>query len=155
MFRDEPVHGPHLGGGEQAARHGEADPGAGHRGGRGAGRQDAGGDGPLLRGVRGGDLDARMEELEAEKLDLEARRERLELPAVDRDMLAALVDNFERVMAEGPAPPQKHLLHRLVKKVLVPDRRTGEIWHGLPNPQRFADWNKWLPGQGSNLQPSG
>src|SRR5207244_2173659 len=30
-------------------------------------------------------------------------------------------------------PPKKHLPHRLVKKVLVHDRRTVEIWYGLPN----------------------
>ena len=92
------------------------------------------------------DLRARLEELEGEKRDLEARRERLELPAVDRGMLEALVENFERVMGEGPAPQKKHLLHRLVKKVLVQDRRTVEVWYGLPNPQRFEDWNKWLLG---------
>ena len=101
------------------------------------------------------DLRARLEELEGEKRDLEARRERLELPAVDREMLGGLVENFERVMAEGPAPQKKHLLHRLVKKVLVHDRRTVEIWYGLPNPQRFEDWNKWLPRQDSNLRPAG
>ncbi len=58
---------------------------------------------------------------------------------------AALVENFEEVMAEVPNPQKKHLLHRLVKKVLVQDRRTVEVWYGLPNPQRFEDWNKWLP----------
>ena len=90
------------------------------------------------------DLCARLQELEAEKRNLEARRERLELPAVDREMLGALMENFERVMAEGPNPQKKHLLHLLVKKVLVHDRRTVEIWYGLPNPQPFEDWNKWL-----------
>ena len=36
-------------------------------------------------------------------------------------------------MAEGPTPKKKHLLHQLVKKVLIYDRRTIEIWYGLPN----------------------
>ncbi len=47
-----------------------------------------------------------------QRQDLEARRERLELPAIDREMLASLVDEFEKVMAagtnaqrEGPPPP--------------------------------------------------
>ena len=101
------------------------------------------------------DLRTRLEELEAEKRDLEARRERLELPAADREMLASLVENFERVMAEGPAPEKKHLLHRLVKEVLVQDRRTVEVWYGLPNPQRFEDWNKWLPMLTTNCTDSG
>jgi site-specific DNA recombinase len=93
-----------------------------------------------------GDLRVRLEKLEKEKRDLEARRERLELPAIDRDMLASIVENFERVMAEGPNPLKKHVLRKLVKKVLVHDRRTIEVWYGLPNAGRCEDWNNWLPG---------
>ena len=63
----------------------------------------------------------------------------------------SIMDNFERVMAEGPNPKKKHLLHRLVKKVLIHSRQTIEVWYGLPNSQRFADCNIWLPDQGSNL----
>ena len=100
-------------------------------------------------------LRTRMEELEGEKRGLEARRERLELPAIDREMLASIMDNFEKVMAEGPNPKKKHLLHRLVKKVLIHSRQTIEIWYALPNSRRFEDCNIWLPGQDSNLQPSG
>ncbi len=48
-------------------------------------------------------------------------------------MLARLVDNFEDVMAEGTNPQKKDLLRRLVKKVLVHDKRTIEIWYALPN----------------------
>ncbi|MCL5884607.1 MAG: hypothetical protein M1377_04580 [Deltaproteobacteria bacterium] len=70
-------------------------------------------------------------------------------------MLKSLLDNFEKVMAEGPNPKKKHLLHQLVKKVLIHSRDTIEVWYCLPNPQRFANCNIWLPGQDSNLQPSG
>ena len=91
------------------------------------------------------DLNARLVELEAEKRDLEARRDRLELPPLDREMLLELVDNFEKVMAEGTNPQKKHLLHQLVEKVLVHDRRTIEVWYGLPNHRGFEHWNKWLP----------
>lgn len=59
-------------------------------------------------------------------------------------MLASLVDNFERVMAEAPNPQKKDLLRRLVKKVLVHDRRTIEVWYGLPNCRGVEDWNNWL-----------
>ena len=90
------------------------------------------------------DLRARLEELETEKRDLEARRERLELPAVDREMLGAIVQNFEQVLAEGPGAKRKHLLHRLVKKVLVHDRRTVEVWYALPNPHGVEHCNNWL-----------
>jgi len=90
-------------------------------------------------------LRERLEGLEAEKRDLEARRERLDLPAIDRDMLAALVDNFEQVMAEAPNSQKKEVLRRLVKKVLVHDRRTIEVWYGLPNCGGIEHWNNWLP----------
>jgi hypothetical protein len=79
------------------------------------------------------DLNARIEELEAEKQDLEERRKRLEIPAIDREMLSGLLDNFEEVMAEGTNPQKKDLLRRLVKKALVHDKRTIEIWYALPN----------------------
>ena len=88
---------------------------------------------------------ARMQEMEAERQGLEARRERLELSAIDRETLASLVDNFENVMAEGPNPKKKHLLHLLVKKVLIHSRKTVEIWYVLPNSQRFANCTIWLP----------
>jgi hypothetical protein len=48
-------------------------------------------------------------------------------------MLSGLLDKFEEVMAEGTNPQQQDLLHLLVKKVLVHDRRTIEIWYALPN----------------------
>ena len=76
-------------------------------------------------------------------------------PGGDRERLASIMDNFEKVMAGGPNPKKKHLLRRLAKKVLIHSRQTIEIWYALPNTQRFADCNIWLPGQDSNLQPSG
>jgi len=79
------------------------------------------------------DLRTRMEEMEGEKRSLEARREQLELPAIDKEMLSSLLDNFEKVMAEGHNPKNKHLLHQLVKKVLIYSRQTIEIWYMLPN----------------------
>ena len=92
------------------------------------------------------DLRDRVTELEGERRELEARRARLELPAVDQQMLSALVDNFEKVMAEAPVPQKKHLLRQMVKKVLVHDRRTIEVWYGLPNSSRFEYCNNKLPG---------
>jgi hypothetical protein len=37
-------------------------------------------------------------------MEREARRERLELPAIGRELFTAIMDNFESVMAEGPDP---------------------------------------------------
>jgi len=47
--------------------------------------------------------------------------------------------------AEGPNPKKKHLLHRLMKKVLIHSRQTIEIRYMLPNTRRFADCNLRLP----------
>jgi len=91
------------------------------------------------------DLRARLEELEGEKRDLEARREKLELPRPSTGGCWRLSSRTSSGSWPRGRPPQKkHLLHRLVKKVLVHDRRTVEVWYGLPNPQRSEDWNKWL-----------
>ena len=79
------------------------------------------------------ELKARLADLEAERAQLESRRKSLDLPTMDRKMLARLVDEFEQVMAEGTNPQKKHLLQRVVKKVLIHDRRTVEVWYGLPN----------------------
>ncbi|MCK4415308.1 MAG: recombinase zinc beta ribbon domain-containing protein [Candidatus Eisenbacteria sp.] len=90
-------------------------------------------------------LRAQIDELEAARRDLEDRRERLELPAIDREMLADLIEHLEKVMAEGTGAQKKDLLHRLVKKVLVHDRRTIEVWYGLPNRRGIESCNKRLP----------
>ena len=88
---------------------------------------------PRLAGEKVDDLNGRLAELEAERDELELRRERLALPALDRDLLAKILDEFEEVFAEGTNPQKKDLLQRVVKKVVVHDRRTVEVWYGLPN----------------------
>jgi site-specific DNA recombinase len=80
------------------------------------------------------DLKARLAELEADRRGLEERRERLSLPAMDRECLRKILADFEEVMATAENPKMKHLLRRLVKKVLVHDRHTVEVWYGLPRP---------------------
>jgi hypothetical protein len=77
----------------------------------------------------------------------------LKLPAIDREMLAGLVDNLEKVVAEGTNQQKKDLLHRLVKKVLVHDRGSIEVWYALPNRAGIEHSNKWLPKSPANLGP--
>ena len=67
-------------------------------------------------------------------------------------MLSGLVANFEGVMAEGTNPQKKHLLRRLVKKVLVHDRRTVEVWYGLPNSSQVSRPGNLAPQVG--LEPT-
>ena len=81
-----------------------------------------------------GELKARLAELEAERTDLEERRERLSLPEMDRQFLEKILGEFEEVMASAQNAKKKHLLRQLVKKVLVHDRHTVEVWYGLPQP---------------------
>ena len=78
-------------------------------------------------------LRTRMETLEGEMRRSEARRERLELPPVDKEMLSGFLSEFEETIANGTNPQKKHLLRHMVKKVLINDRRTIEVWYELPN----------------------
>ena len=47
------------------------------------------------------------------------------MSAIDKEMLKSIVDNFD--------------------KVLIHSRDTIAVCYGLPNPQRFANCNIWLP----------
>ena len=97
------------------------------------------------------DLNARIRELEIEKKGLEARRERLELPAIDKEMLRGILADFEKVMEEGTNPQKKHLMQKLINRVVVHDRRTVEIWYWLPNRSSFGSHSYLAPGEG--LEP--
>ena len=44
------------------------------------------------------DLKTQMEELDVEKQELGARRERPEIPPIDRKLLSKLMDEFEETM---------------------------------------------------------
>lgn len=66
-------------------------------------------------------------------------------------MISSLVDGFEKVMAEGTNPQKKDFLRRLVKKVLDHDRRTVEVWYGLPNPPSVRTLSNLAPRGG--LEP--
>jgi len=105
---------------------------------------------PEVCGEKTEDLNRQVLALEAELRKLRERRQQLELPALDRAAVATLMDDFEQVMAAGTNPQKKHLLHQVVKKVLVHDRLTVEVWYGLPYPSRLADRHIWLPKKDSN-----
>jgi len=70
--------------------------------------------------------------LENERDALKAKRHNLDLPALKHDFLDQILNNLEKVVGAVPPGQKKHLLHLLVKKVLVRDRRTAEIWYRLP-----------------------
>jgi len=60
--------------------------------------------GPAAQEVKIRTVVTRIEELEAEKRDLEERRKRLEIPTINQEMLSGLLDNFEEVMVVGTNP---------------------------------------------------
>jgi len=103
------------------------------------------------------DLNARIEQLADEKQSLEDRRQHLDLSALDREMLARLLDRFDEVMEAGTNAQKKDLLHRLVKKVLIHDRRTVEVWYALPNQTSVRTPAHLAPhgGRVSNCGPPG
>ncbi len=98
------------------------------------------------------DLKAQVDDLESEKRELQARRERLELPAIDKEMLTSLLANFEKVMAAGTNAQRKDLLQRIVKKVVVHGRSKVEIWYGIPNQETVCNLERKAPRVG--LEPT-
>jgi hypothetical protein len=81
-------------------------------------------------------------------------------------MIGKIVDNLDAVMAGGDNKKRKHLLNLLVKKVLIHDRRTIEVWYSIPNSpaytrqanckpdgERFETWDIWLPELDTKLTP--
>jgi len=78
------------------------------------------------------DLTGTLEALEIERKELAARKGRLTIPPVDKEMLEGILSEFDETMAAGTNPQKKHLLRRVVKKVLIHDRRTIEVWYCLP-----------------------
>ena len=63
---------------------------------------------------------------------LTEQRTALDLPALKMGFLEEILTNLKGVVDAVPIPQKKHLLHLLVKKVLICDRRTFEVWYRLP-----------------------
>jgi len=51
------------------------------------------------------------------------------------EFVEQILTSSEEVVAAVPPTQKKHLLHILVKKVLIRDRNTAEIWY------RGSPWN--------------
>lgn len=82
------------------------------------------------------------------------RKARLTIPPVDKESISGISGEFEETMANGTNPGEKkHLLRRVVKKVLIHDRRTIEVRSCLPNRAsvRTADYLAPRRGRLSNF----
>lgn len=98
------------------------------------------------------DLNSQVGELEVEKRKLEACRESLALPILDKKHLAGLLENFDQVLEAGTGEQRKHLFHKLVKKVLIHEKRKIEVWYRLPNPTSIRTLEQVAPRVG--LEPT-
>jgi len=78
------------------------------------------------------ELSTQIKQLDEEREVLREKRQSLDLPAIKNDFLQEILVNLKGVVDAVPTPQKKHLLHLLVKKVLVCDRRTFEVWYRLP-----------------------
>jgi len=78
------------------------------------------------------ELSTQIKQLDEEREVLREKRQSLDLPAIKNDFLQEILVNLKGVVDAVPTPQKKHLLHLLVKKVLVCDRRTFEVWYKLP-----------------------
>ena len=111
---------------------------------------------PSVCNERVQDLRTQLEQLEAQQEALEARRGALDIPAIKQDFIDQILTNLQGVVGAVPGAQKKHLLHLLVKKVLIRDRRTAEIWYRLPQespvrilsdlvPRMGQYANRWKP----------
>ena len=85
------------------------------------------------------ELHEQLKALENRKVDLEKAQENLTLPLLTPATVAALLAEFDAVFASGTNPQKKHLLHHMVKKVLVHDRKPTEVWYSWPGPSPNGD----------------
>ena len=79
---------------------------------------------------------------------LTTQLEQLNLPPLDLEEVARLLQDFDRRFESDSNPERKHLLHKLVKEVRVQSKSTAEVWYAFPRPPapegRFVDSHIWL-----------
>ncbi len=94
---------------------------------------------PELCGGRIQELQDRFGQLAERRKALEARRESLRLPALDRDMLAACIEHFEGVAPEAGSEKQRHFFQLFVEKLRVFKRRGIEVCYRVPHRRDGGD----------------
>ena len=97
------------------------------------------------------DLRTRLQQLDDAQEALQAQRRSLDLPALKTDFLEQILTNLAGLVAAVPGPQKKHLLHLLVKKVLIRDRRTAEVRYRLPDESAVRIQSDLVPPTG--LEP--
>ena len=96
-------------------------------------------------------LSTQIEQLDEERVVLQEKRQSLDLPAIKNDFLQEILVNLKGVVDAVPTPQKKHLLHLLVKKVLIRDKHTFEVWYRLPQFPEVRTLSNMVPPRG--LEP--
>jgi len=99
-------------------------------------------------------------EKQIEELNIYIRREESKL--IDIDIVQRTYQGFRQVFPHLP-PKEKHqLLQLIIKELVVFEDRVKVSFYEIPelalsiqNHQGLSEPTKWLPGQDSNLQPTG
>jgi len=100
------------------------------------------------------ELTTQARQLENERDALKAKRHNLDLPALKHDFLDQILNNLMAVVDAVPPGQTKHLLHLLVKKVLIPDSRTAGIWYRLPQESPVRTLSDLVASMGQYANPN-
>ena len=87
---------------------------------------------PAACNGRVAEMTTQARQFEAQLLELGQQQEQLDLPALRMDFIHEILTNLRGVLDAVPSAQKKHLLHLLVKKVLIEDKRTFKVWYRLP-----------------------
>jgi hypothetical protein len=98
------------------------------------------------------DLQTQLDQLKDEHAAKSDSRQALDLPAIKQDFINQILTNLKAIVGAVPPSQKKHLLHLLVKKVLIIDSQTAETWYCLPqeSPVRTLSYMVPLMGQYAN-----
>lgn len=88
------------------------------------------------------ELNLRVQQLEDERVNLEAQLGELELAELDQDMIRNYLRALEEALAGGINEQKKYLLRGLVEKAIAYDRGKYEIHYKLPDGTVLSNWLK-------------
>jgi site-specific DNA recombinase len=97
------------------------------------------------------DLQTQLDQLKDEHAAKSESRQSLDLPAIKQDFINQILTNLKAIVGAVSPSQKKHLLHLLVKKVLIIDSQTAETWYRLPQESPVRTLSYMVPRTG--LEP--
>ena len=94
---------------------------------------------PKVCGSKIEELHTQIHQLQKKLADLDQKHIKAEVPAIDGSAMKELIEKFEYIFAEGSNAQRKCLIQKLIKKVLVHDKDTIEVWYCLPTNVKVLD----------------